>query len=216
MAYGTPAKPTSGSALTPSTPAIKVPDGFDQRTFDKMMAAIQSHRQANQKRSDYYDQHNKLNRPFGSSRISRAVMALTDAAVRTLARSEAHAEFFAAPQRWATNVDTDQFGDSMKRWSAAMSKVLSAGPTEDGQEAHFGQFTAASMAPHPTGSTRSGPSGSTPPHRRSSAPPTRSSSKCPPSPGWPNPRSPSKHSGTTTPPSCGSWRTTGAPSPRPP
>ena len=90
----------------------------------------------------------KLNRPFGSSRISRAVMALTDAALRTLARSEAHAEFFAAPQRWATNVDPTQFSDSMKRWSAAMSQMLAAGPTEDGSEAHFGQFTGTSMAPH--------------------------------------------------------------------
>lgn len=92
--------------------------------------------------------HPKLNRPFGSSRISRAVMSLTDAAMRSLLRAEAHAEFFAAPQRWATNLDPAQFEGTMAKWSAAMSKMLAVGPNEDGEEAHFGQFSQSAMTPH--------------------------------------------------------------------
>ena len=39
-------------------------------------------------------------RPFGQSRISRAVMSLTDSAVREALRTEVSAEFFTSPQKY--------------------------------------------------------------------------------------------------------------------
>ena len=48
-------------------------------------------------------------RPFGSSRISRAVMSLTESAMRTVARAEVGAEFFSAPQRYLLGADEDAF-----------------------------------------------------------------------------------------------------------
>ena len=41
-----------------------------------------------------------LDRPFGMLRISRAVMSITDSAVRTALRSEISAEFFTSPQKY--------------------------------------------------------------------------------------------------------------------
>lgn len=38
-----------------------------------------------------------LRNPFGRSRISKAVMSLTDSAIRTIVRSEIGAEFYASP-----------------------------------------------------------------------------------------------------------------------
>lgn len=90
----------------------------------------------------------ELNRPFGHSRISRAVMALTDAGMRTLARSEAHAEFFASPQRYALGADEDMFGTNADRWNAVMSRLLAISKDEDGDLPKLGQFAQMSMQPH--------------------------------------------------------------------
>ncbi len=47
----------------------------------------------------------RLDRPFGKSRITRAVMGLTDSALRTLVRMEIGAEFYSSPQRWVMGAD---------------------------------------------------------------------------------------------------------------
>ena len=48
-----------------------------------------------------------VRRPFGRSRISRPVMELTDAAMRTSLRTEVSAEVFTLPQRYLLGVDDD-------------------------------------------------------------------------------------------------------------
>lgn len=90
----------------------------------------------------------ELKRPFGHSRISRAVMALTDAGLRTLARSESHAEFFASPQRYALGAEDEAFGGKMDRWNAVMSRLLTVSKDEDGDLPTLGQFPQMSMQPH--------------------------------------------------------------------
>lgn len=90
----------------------------------------------------------ELHRPFGHSRISRAVMSLTDAGLRTLARSESHAEFFASPQRWALGADQEAFGSDADRWKAVMSRMLVISKDEDGDVPTLGQFSQMSMQPH--------------------------------------------------------------------
>lgn len=91
----------------------------------------------------------ELDRPFGHSRISRAVMQLTDAAVRTMIRSEVGAEFFATPQRYLLGADPDAFsGGQAERWSALVSRILAIGKDEDGDVPTVGQFPQISMQPH--------------------------------------------------------------------
>lgn len=85
-------------------------------------------------------------RPFGHSRISRACMSYTEAAVRTIKRSEISAEFYSFPQRWATGLAQDY---ELDKWKAAMSAFLMVTEDEDGEnDVHLGQFDQQSMTPH--------------------------------------------------------------------
>lgn len=90
----------------------------------------------------------ELERPFGHSRISRAVMSLTDAGLRVLARSESHAEFFASPQRYALGAEQEAFGSNQDRWNAVMSRLLTISKDEDGDLPTLGQFAQMPMQPH--------------------------------------------------------------------
>lgn len=86
-------------------------------------------------------------RPFGHSRISRACMALTDSALRTIKRSEISAEFYSYPQKYITGVDEDAL--QLDKWRASMSSMLLFENNADGENhMHIGQFTQQSMEPH--------------------------------------------------------------------
>lgn len=87
-----------------------------------------------------------LNRPFGRSRISRAVLAHTGSAMRTIARSEVGAEFFAYPQRYALGVDKGAFDEN--KWRASMSTFMAIDKDEDGELPKLGEFSPQSMLPH--------------------------------------------------------------------
>lgn len=93
-----------------------------------------------------------LSRPFGKSRISRAVMALTDSGVRTLLRSEVSAEFFSAPQRYALGVDDETFvgpdGQPIPAWQAVIGRMFAVGRDENGDIPSVGQFSQQSFEPH--------------------------------------------------------------------
>lgn len=89
----------------------------------------------------------QLARPFGHSKITREVRYLTDAAVRTLVRTEASAEFFSSPQRWVTGASEDAF-KNMDRWTAVLGRVLSLGLNDEGDAPTVGQFPQMSMEPH--------------------------------------------------------------------
>lgn len=94
----------------------------------------------------------RYGRPFGSSRLSRPVMALTDAALRTLVRSEVTAEFFSAPQRYALGADESAFmdadGNPRGQWESIIGRVWAIGRDEDGDIPEVGQFPQTSMQPH--------------------------------------------------------------------
>lgn len=93
-----------------------------------------------------------LDRPFGSSRISRPVMSLTDSAVRTLLRSEVSAEFYSAPQRYVLGADEEQFvdasGQPIPAWQAILGRMFAVSRDEDGAVPSVGQFPQQSMEPH--------------------------------------------------------------------
>lgn len=94
----------------------------------------------------------RLDRPFGSSRLSRPVMTLADAALRTLVRSEVTAEFFSAPQRYAMGADESAFvdasGNPKGAWASIIGRVWAIGRDEDGNVPEVGQFPQTSMQPH--------------------------------------------------------------------
>jgi len=94
----------------------------------------------------------RLDRPFGSSRLSRPVMTLADAGLRTLVRSEVTAEFFSAPQRYAMGADESAFvgtdGKPRGQWASIIGRVWAIGRDEEGNVPTVGQFPQTSMQPH--------------------------------------------------------------------
>lgn len=94
----------------------------------------------------------RLGRPFGSSRISRAVMSITDAAARTALRTEVSAEFYSSPQRWAMGADESSFADKEGNiktgWETVLGRMLAIGRDEDGNVPEVGQFPQMTMEPH--------------------------------------------------------------------
>ena len=89
----------------------------------------------------------RLGRPFGRSRISPAVIATTDEAVRERLRSAVSAEFFTAPQKWILGADDAIFGDK-KKWEQYIGNFLAITKDEDGDVPSVGQFPQGSMQPH--------------------------------------------------------------------
>lgn len=89
----------------------------------------------------------RLDRPFGKSRISRAVMSITDNAVREAVRSEVAAEFFTSPQRYILGAD-DSIFEKNEKWQAYIGLILALTKDADGDTPQVGQFPAMSMQPH--------------------------------------------------------------------
>lgn len=88
-----------------------------------------------------------LEKPFGMSRISRAVMSITDSAVREALRTEVGAEFYTAPQKYILGVD-DDFLDGKTKWEAYIGAVLALTNNEDGEKPSVGMFSQGTMQPH--------------------------------------------------------------------
>lgn len=88
----------------------------------------------------------ELNRPFGHSRITRTGMGLTNAAVRTVLRSEVSAEFYAADKYWLFGADVTKFVGEDK-WAAVMGR-MNAIDQEVGEEIKIQRFSGASPQPH--------------------------------------------------------------------
>lgn len=91
-------------------------------------------------------------RPFGRSRISRAVMSLTDSAVRTFLRSEMQAELYSVPPRYFLGVDqemfTDEDGNPLPKWKIMLDQVLALPSDKNGEKPEVGQFQQYSFEPH--------------------------------------------------------------------
>lgn len=89
----------------------------------------------------------ELRRPLGHSRITRASMYYSDAALRTIVRAEVSAEFYSAPEYYLFGADVTKFiGDD--KWSALMGRIkgLDIEDGEDKPDLH--RFTGASPQPH--------------------------------------------------------------------
>lgn len=86
-------------------------------------------------------------RPFGKSRVSRAVMSITDDAVREVARSEVSAELSAFPQKYLLGTD-EEMSDVEKRYKVAMGIILNISKDSEGDKPTFGQLAQVSTQPH--------------------------------------------------------------------
>lgn len=92
------------------------------------------------------------NAPFGRSRITRGVRYLTDAAARTMLRTEVGAEFYNAPQRYVLGADESSFvdgdGKPVPAWQAVLGRMLALSRDENGEMPTVGQFSQQSMQPN--------------------------------------------------------------------
>ena len=87
----------------------------------------------------------QLDRPFGRSRITRPVMAITDNAIRSVVRGEGAAEFFAAPRMLALGVTEDAF--KAGKWQAAIDRWFAIGRDEEGELPKVEQLPQMTMQP---------------------------------------------------------------------
>lgn len=84
-------------------------------------------------------------RPFGHSRISRACIAYTQTALRTIKRSEVSAEFYSFPQKYVLGLSEDaEFNNCL----ATISSFLNFTKDGDGDHPIVGQFQQQSMTPY--------------------------------------------------------------------
>ena len=87
-------------------------------------------------------------RPFGQTRITRAVRSITDSAVREALRTEISAEFATSPQKYLLGGNEDTFKE-LTKWEAYIGNIFSVTYNgEDDVMPHFGQLPQASMQPH--------------------------------------------------------------------
>lgn len=94
----------------------------------------------------------RIGRPFGSSRISRAVMSMTDLAMRTVIRSEVSAELYSVPQRVVLGADENMFkdaaGNPLPAWQVVFGRVWGVSRDENGEMPSIQQLQQASQQPH--------------------------------------------------------------------
>ena len=93
----------------------------------------------------------ELGRPLGHSRITRASMYFSDAALRTIVRGEVSSEFYSAVEYWLFGADVESFIGN-DRWTAVMGRIkaMDTESNERGDQPQLHRFTGASPDPHIT------------------------------------------------------------------
>ena len=93
-------------------------------------------------------------RPLGSSRITRPIMAIHEAALRDVVRLEAHNDIYSIPDLWMFGADESIFrnadGSSKAMWQVVMGRIKGIPDDEEATtpRADAKQFQAASPEPH--------------------------------------------------------------------
>jgi hypothetical protein len=93
-------------------------------------------------------------RPFGSSRITRPIMGLQDAATRALIRLEGHMDVYSYPELWMLGADPSIFknadGTAQTAWQIRLGRIKGI-PDDDGAEvprADVKQIPGSDPTPH--------------------------------------------------------------------
>lgn len=92
-----------------------------------------------------------LDYPLGHSRITKAVMDITDRAVRESVRTELASEFAATPQKYllgGTKADKENAVRGGTRWEMYVGSVQWFTKDKDGDVPQYGQLPQVSMTPH--------------------------------------------------------------------
>lgn len=84
-------------------------------------------------------------RPFGKSRITRAVMSIVDCKLRADMRAEIAAETISQPQKYLLGATDEAF--EVDDWQAFFGNMFVVGKDEDGDVPQFGQLVQGSMQP---------------------------------------------------------------------
>jgi len=87
-----------------------------------------------------------LERPFGTSRITREVMGYIDSAVRANVNEEIAAAFAVSTQKYLLGTDGNPF-EGVTPWRAYIGNIFNIDMTEDGTIPQFGQLPQPSMQP---------------------------------------------------------------------
>lgn len=96
----------------------------------------------------------RVGRPFGTSRISRAVMSLHDQALRTVIRMEGHADVYSFPEMWLLGADESIFrnedGTRKASWQVMLGRIKAIPDDDDAANprADVKQFAASDPEPH--------------------------------------------------------------------
>lgn len=99
----------------------------------------------------------RVGRPFGSSRISRPVMSMHDAALRTVIRLEGHADVYSYPEMWMLGADPSIFknadGSPKTSWQVMLGRIKGVPDDDEAEDpslarADVKQFQAQSPQPH--------------------------------------------------------------------
>lgn len=86
-------------------------------------------------------------RPFGCSRITRAVRSLTDSAVRESLRGEIAQEFNTSPQKYLLGADKEAFGKKTK-WEAYIGNIFAVSRDRNNNVPQYGQLPQGSIQNH--------------------------------------------------------------------
>lgn len=96
----------------------------------------------------------RAGRPFGTARISRAVMSLHDQALRTVIRMEGHADVYSFPEMWLLGADEAIFknpdGTQKAAWQVMLGRIKAIPDDDEAAQprADVKQFSASSPQPH--------------------------------------------------------------------
>ena len=90
------------------------------------------------------------NKPFGRSRLKRAIRSLIDDYVRTVANATIALEFDTTPQKYILGVTDEQYdaitSDKFKQYVGAL--IAATSNPETGENPVFGQLAQGSLQPH--------------------------------------------------------------------
>lgn len=87
-----------------------------------------------------------LQRPLGTSRITREVMGYIDSAVRANVNEEIASAFAASAQKYLLGTDGDPFAN-ISKWDAIIGRIFNIDKDGDGDVPQFGQLPQPSMQP---------------------------------------------------------------------
>ncbi len=88
-------------------------------------------------------------KPFGQTRITKAVMAITDDVMRTLEYMAVSAACYAHPKQYLLNLSDEQYDAISKdKWGNVMNAILLSTESDEGGKVEYGQLPATSPQPY--------------------------------------------------------------------